>query len=196
MPRTLIAYYSRHGSVAKLAAEIAEGVESETESEAILRCVPDVSANTEQTMAIIPDSGPPYASLNDLKNCDALIIGSPAYFGNMTAALKYFLDQSTPLWLSGTLIGKPAGVFTSSSSMHGGQESVLLNMMLPLLHQGMLITGIPYSESSIHNTRSGGSPYGASHVSSDDNSELSTDEIASARAMGKRIAQLAKTLSS
>ena len=196
MPRTLIAYYSRHGSVAKLAAEIAEGVESETESEAILRCVPDVSANTEQTMAIIPDSGPPYASLNDLKNCDALIIGSPAYFGNMAAALKYFLDQSTPLWLSGTLIGKPAGVFTSSSSMHGGQESVLLNMMLPLLHQGMLITGIPYSESSIHNTRSGGSPYGASHVSSDDNSELSTDEIASARAMGKRIAQLAKTLSS
>ena len=196
MPRTLIAYYSRHGSVAKLAAEIAEGVESETESEAILRCVPDVSANTEQTMAIIPDSGPPYASLNDLKNCDALIIGSPAYFGNMAAALKYFLDQSTPLWLSGTLIGKPAGVFTSSSSMHGGQESVLLNMMLPLLHRGMLITGIPYSESSIHNTRSGGSPYGASHVSSDDNSELSTDEIASARAMGKRIAQLAKTLSS
>lgn len=196
MSRVLIVYYSRHGSVARLATQIANGVESENDCEAILRCVPEISANSEQTQPSVPDSGPPYASIDDLKNCDALIIGSPAYFGNMAAPLKYFLDQSTPLWLSGALIGKPAGVFTSSSSMHGGQESVLLNMMLPLLHQGMLITGIPYAESSIHNTQSGGSPYGASHVSSEENSELTSDESASARALGKRIAQLAHTLSS
>ena len=195
MPQVLIAYYSRHGSIANLASQIALGVESESNCAAKIRCVPEVSSNSEQTETAIPASGPPYVTQDDLKNCDALILGSPAYFGNMSASVKHFLDQSTPLWLSGALIGKPAGVFTSSSSMHGGQESVLISMMLPLLHQGMLIAGIPYSEASVHHTHTGGSPYGASHVAHGDNIELSKDEIASAMALGKRVAHLASKLS-
>ena len=195
MPQVLIAYYSRHGSITNLARQIGLGVESEPDCAAKIRCIPEVSANNEQTDAAIPASGPPYVTQDDLKNCDALILGSPAYFGNMSAPVKHFLDQSTPLWLSGSLIGKPAGVFTSSSSMHGGQESVLISMMLPLLHQGMLIAGIPYSEASVHHTRSGGSPYGASHVALGDNIELSADEAALAMALGKRIAKLASKLS-
>lgn len=186
----LVLYYSRNGHVKKLAEEIAQGVES-AGMEARLRTVPAVSAVCEAIEEDIPDSGDLYCSEDDLTDCSGLLIGSPTRFGNMAAPLKYFIDGSAGLWANGSLINKPAGVFTSTSSLHGGQESTLLSMMIPLLHHGMLITGIPYSEPSLHSTTRGGTPYGASHV---ENDTLSSDEIALCRAQGKRVAQLAAQL--
>lgn len=186
----LVLYYSRNGHVKKLAEEIAQGVES-AGMEARLRTVPAVSAVCEAIEEDIPDSGDLYCSEDDLTHCSGLLIGSPTRFGNMAAPLKYFIDGSAGLWANGSLINKPAGVFTSTSSLHGGQESTLLSMMIPLLHHGMLITGIPYSEPSLHSTTRGGTPYGASHV---ENDTLSSDEIALCRTQGKRVAQLAAQL--
>ncbi len=189
-PYILVLYYSRNGHVKKLAEEIAQGVEAGG-MEARLRTVPAVSTVCQATEEDIPASGDIYCSEEDLAECSGLLMGSPTRFGNMAAPLKYFLDGTAGLWMNGNLIDKPAGVFTSTSSMHGGQESTLLSMMIPLLHQGMLIGGIPYSEQSLHSTTSGGTPYGASHIQSD---ELSTDEKNLCRAQGKRIAQLASQL--
>jgi NAD(P)H dehydrogenase (quinone) len=186
----LIVFYSSHGSVARMAEEISLGVDSNAECEAVLRCLPPVSALSEQVEESVPESGLPYAQALDLESCDGLLIGSPGYFGNMAAPLKYFLDQTSALWLAGAMIGKPAGVFTSTSSMHGGQETVLTSMMLPLLHHGMLVTGIPYSEASLNQTRSGGTPYGASHVAGQQGQPLSADEQSACRALGKRVADL------
>jgi NAD(P)H dehydrogenase (quinone) len=173
-----------------MAHQISLGVDANTSCEAVVRCLPSVSFTTEQSAPSVPSNGAPYVEINDLKSCQGLIIGSPGYFGNMAAPLKYFFDQTSPIWLSGDLIGKPAGVFTSTSSMHGGQESVLLSMMLPLLHHGMLISGIPYSENSLHQTSTGGTPYGASHVATQQGKPLSQDEISACQALGKRIAAL------
>ena len=186
----LVLYYSRNGPVKKLAEEIAQGVES-AGMEARLRTVPAVSTVCEATAEDIPESGDIYCSEQDLANCSGLLLGSPTRFGNMAAPLKYFIDGTAGLWANGSLINKPAGVFTSTSSLHGGQESTLLSMMIPLLHQGMLISGIPYSEPSLHSTNRGGTPYGASHVEADN---LTSDEIALCRAQGKRVAQLAAKL--
>ena len=177
-----------------MADQISCGIDSNPACESVLRCLPPVSAVSEQSLPGIPEQGVRYADLSDFDDCDGLIIGSPGYFGNMAAPLKYFLDQTSRLWLSGKLIGKPAGVFTSTSSMHGGQESVLLSMMLPLLHHGMLISGIPYSEPALNQTTSGATPYGASHVSGAEGQALSNDEISACRALGKRIADLAMLL--
>jgi NAD(P)H dehydrogenase (quinone) len=186
----LVLYYSRNGHVKKLAEEIAQGVES-AGIEARLRTVPAVSTVCEATAEDIPSSGDIYCSEQDLANCSGLLMGSPTRFGNMAAPLKYFIDGTAGLWANGSLINKPAGVFTSTSSLHGGQETTLLSMMVPLLHQGMLLTGIPYSEPSLHSTSSGGTPYGASHVEAEN---LSSDEISLCRAQGKRVAQLAAQL--
>ncbi|EAS45985.1 Flavodoxin/nitric oxide synthase [marine gamma proteobacterium HTCC2207] len=186
----LVLYYSRNGHVKKLAEEIAQGVES-AGMEARLRTVPAVSTVCEATADDIPSSGDIYCTEQELANCSGLLMGSPTRFGNMAAPLKYFIDGTAGLWANGSLINKPAGVFTSTSSLHGGQETTLLSMMIPLLHQGMLLTGIPYSEPSLHSTTSGGTPYGASHVEADN---LSSDEISLCRAQGKRVAQLAAQL--
>ncbi len=177
-----------------MAEEIAQGVDANTDCESVIRCLPEVSASNEQTTPAVPESGLVYAELADLEDCDGLILGSPGYFGNMSAPLKYFLDQTSQHWLSGKLIDKPAGVFTSTSSLHGGQESVLLSMMLPLLHHGMLISGIPYSEAALNQTTTGATPYGPSHVAGQSGAALSPDEIAACRALGKRIARLAGQL--
>ena len=177
-----------------MAGHIGSGVESNPDCEAIIRCLPEVSATTERTTALIPDQGVPYAETSDLEDCDGLIIGSPGYFGNMAAPLKYFFDQTSQYWLSGKLIGKPAGVFTSTSSLHGGQESVLLSMMLPLLHHGMLISGIPYSEPALNQTSTGATPYGASHMAGQQGNPVSKDEISACQTLGKRIASLAVRL--
>ncbi len=193
MSKILILYYTRHGSTAEMAQIIARGVESVNGAEAVLRTVPDVSAVCEKTAERIPAHGAIYATLDDLKSCDGLAMGSPTHFGNMAAPLKYFLDQTTPLWLSGALSGKPAAVFTASSSMHGGQESTLLSMMLPLLHQGMLIVGLPYSEAALRETTTGGTPYGASHWSLEQNG-LSEQEKTLCRALGARLAKTAQRL--
>ena len=191
MHKILIVFYSRHGSVARMAEEIGLGVDSNLDCEAVLRCLPPVSAESEQIEDAVPESGLPYAQLLDLENCAGLLIGSPGYFGNMAAPLKYFLDQTSSLWLAGAMIGKPGGVFTATSSLHGGQETVLTSMMLPLLHHGMLVTGIPYSEAALNQTRSGGTPYGASHVAGRQGQALSDHEQAACRALGKRVADLA-----
>ena len=177
-----------------MAAQIGAGVDANPDCEALVRCLPGVSANTEQTQAPVPVQGAPFAETSDLEDCQGLIIGSPGYFGNMAASLKYFLDQTSPLWLSGALIGKPAAVFTSTSSMHGGQESVLLSMMLPLLHHGMLISGIPYSEAALNQTYTGATPYGASHLAGQQGNPLSKDEISACQTLGNRIATLAMQL--
>jgi len=192
--KILIVYYSQHGGTARMAAQIGTGVDSNPDCEALVRCLPGVSANTEQTQAPIPEQGVPFAETDDLDDCQGLIIGSPGYFGNMAAPLKYFLDQTSRHWLSGALIGKPAAVFTSTSSMHGGQESVLLSMMLPLLHHGMLICGIPYEEAALHRTNTGATPYGASHLAGQQGNPLSKDEILACQALGKRIADLTTRL--
>jgi NAD(P)H dehydrogenase (quinone) len=193
MTTILILYYSRHGSTAEMANLIARGVESVTGAEALLRTVPDVSAVCEKTAERIPEHGAIYATLDDLKRCDGLALGSPTHFGNMAAPLKYFIDQTSPLWLSGALNGKPAAVFTASGSMHGGHESTLLSMMLPLLHQGMLIVGLPYSEAALRDTTSGGTPYGASHLSVE-HAGLSEHEKILCRALGARLAKTAQAL--
>lgn len=190
MAQILVVYYSRYGSVSRMAQQIALGVESVSGCNAVIRCVPDVSPNHEQTEPPVPEDGPPYASMDDLQNCDGLLIGSPSYFGNMAAGLKYFLDQSSQVWLSGALIGKPAGVFAATSSQHGGQESLLISMMIPLMHHGMIISGIPYSEPALQQTRSGGTPYGASHVSGKQGQQLTDDESAICKAIGRQIAEL------
>lgn len=190
----LVLYYSRHGSTAEMARQIARGVERGGLT-ARLRTVPPVSGECEAVAAAIPDDGAPYASLDDLRHCAGLLMGSPTRFGNMAAPLKYFLDGSNSLWLTGELVGKPAGVFTSTASLHGGQETTLLSMMLPLLHHGMLISGIPYSESALLETRGGGTPYGASHHGAPDGKRaLDEHEIKLCRAQGQRMAELVKTL--
>ena len=191
--RILILYYSRKGSTAELARYSARGVES-AGGEAVVRTVPPISAKTEATEPKIPQSGPPFASVTDLEKCDGLLLGSPTRFGNMAAPLKYFLEQTSGLWLKGALVNKPAGVFTSTSSLHGGQESTLISMVLPLIHHGMLWAGIPYSEPAISTTRTGGSPYGASHVANEWNDAISEDERLLAIALGKRITMIAKNL--
>lgn len=191
----LVLYYSRHGAVAEMAHLVARGIEEVTGMEARIRTVPPVSSVCEAVEPPLPNQGPPYASLDDLRNCAGLALGSPTRFGNMAAPLKYFLDNTSSLWLSGELAGKPAGVFTATASLHGGQETTLLSMMLPLLHQGMLIVGLPYSESELMTTKTGGTPYGASHWSGLDNEHaLSNEEKHLAKALGKRVAQTAKAL--
>ncbi|MBQ0759088.1 MAG: NAD(P)H:quinone oxidoreductase [Gammaproteobacteria bacterium] len=189
----LVLYYSRHGATEKLAQHIARGVE-QAGIEARLRTVPAVSADCEATAEDIPENGPLYASEDDLRHCAGLVMGSPTRFGNMAAPLKYFLDGTSGLWMSGALIGKPAAVFTSSASLHGGQESTLLTMMMPLLHHGMLITGIPYSEAALTTTQTGGTPYGASHVAGQSGRAVDNTELELAVALGKRVASLSKKL--
>jgi NAD(P)H dehydrogenase (quinone) len=189
-PYVLVLYYSRHGHVKMLADQIAQGIES-AGMEARLRTVPAVSTVCEATAESIPDSGDIYCSEDDLANCSGLLLGSPTRFGNMAAPLKYFLDGTAGLWMNGALINKPAGAFTSTSSLHGGQESTLLTMMVPLLHHGMVFTGVPYSEPALSATTTGGTPYGASHVEADN---LSDHEIQICQTQGKRIALLASKL--
>ena len=189
MIQILVLYYSRYGNVAEMARHIARGIEQVSTCEAVLRTVPPISTVCETTEDAIPDSGAVYASLDDLKQCHALALGSPVRFGNMAAPLKYFLDTTSELWLSGALAGKPAAVFDSSASLHGGQESTLLSMMLPLFHHGMLMLGLPYTEPDLITTHSGGTPYGASHVASTDNKKPLTDEEKRlCTALGKRLA--------
>ena len=193
----LVLYYSRHGATRKLAELIAQGIESISGCEAVLRTVPAVSAVSEATEPAVPSSGAPYVELTDLENCAGLALGSPTRFGNMAAPLKYFIDGSSGQWLSGALAGKPACVFTSTGSLHGGQESTLLSMMLPLLHHGMLLLGLPYSEPALMTTASGGSPYGATHWSGvAGDKSISDDTRALAIALGKRLATTAKQLHS
>ncbi|NLO79870.1 MAG: NAD(P)H:quinone oxidoreductase [Xanthomonadaceae bacterium] len=195
MTEILILYYSRFGATARMANLIARGVEEVEGAKARIRTVPAVSAVSEAIAPPVPSSGPPYAELEDLEQCDGLILGSPTRFGNMAAPLRYFLDGTSPLWLTGALSGKPAAVFTSTGTMHGGQESTLLTMMLPLLHHGMLLTGIPYTEPALHTTATGGSPYGATHVAGPNNDRpISEDERTLCLALGRRVARLAKQL--
>jgi NAD(P)H dehydrogenase (quinone) len=193
-PYILVLYYSRHGATREMARQIARGVEL-SGLEARLRTVPAVSSECEAVAPEIPEQGALYASLDDLKGCAGLAIGSPTRFGNMAAPLKYFLDGTSSLWLSGDLVGKPAGVFTSTASLHGGQETTLLSMMMPLLHHGMLITGLPYSESALLDTRGGGTPYGPSHhAGADGKRPLDEHELTLCRALGQRLGKVAKDL--
>lgn len=189
----LVLYHSRLGSVQKMARLIARGVESVPECTAQLRTVPEVSADA--AVQDQPESGDPWLDLSELENCDGLILGSPTRFGNMSAPMKHLLDSTSSLWMSGALAGKPAAVFTSTSSMHGGQESTLLSMLNPLLHHGMLISGIPYTEAALSKTSTGGTPYGASHVAGSSNTNpISDDEKSLCIALGKRVASLALKL--
>lgn len=191
----LVLYYSRHGATRALAEEIATGVDSVSGAAARVRTVPAVTQNNLATEPEIPASGPPYAQLADLGECQGLIMGSPTRFGNMSAALKYFLDGTSAEWLNGTLAGKPAATFTASTSMHGGQETTLLSMALPLLHHGMLWVGVPYTETALTATTAGGTPYGPSHVSGDNKTvQLTRHEIDIARALGARVAAVALKL--
>ncbi|MCK2088779.1 NAD(P)H:quinone oxidoreductase [Thauera aromatica] len=195
MQEILVLYYSHRGSVRALAEQIAAGIHEVPGAAARVRTVPKVSAVCEATEDDIPAAGPPYAELRDLEECIGLALGSPTRFGNMAAPLKYFVDGLGGAWANGALEGKPACVFTSSGSMHGGQETTLLSMMLPLLHHGMLLLGIPYSELALDATRSGGTPYGASHVAGrDGQAVLSPEELVLARAQGRRLADTALRL--
>lgn len=195
MSYILVLYYSRYGATAAMAHQIARGIEEVPGLEARLRTVPAVSAVCEAVEDSIPPSGPPFAEIEDLRHCAGLALGSPTRFGNMAAPLKYFLDGTSPLWLSGALTGKPAAVFTSTGTLHGGQESTLLTMMVPLLHHGMLVLGLPYSEPDLIHTTTGGSPYGASHVAGPDNNRpLSDEETRLCRALGRRLARTAAVL--
>ncbi len=195
MHEILILYYSRGGSVARLARQIARGVESVDGLQARLRTVPPVAPVTAVAAPPEPDDGAPYVTLQDLHDCAGLILGSPTRFGNMAAPLKHFLDGTGAEWFSGALAGKPAAVFTSSATQHGGQESTLLSMQIPLLHHGMLLVGLPFTDPRLSTTRSGGTPYGASHVAgADDDPALSEDEIHLARALGRRVAGIARKL--
>jgi NAD(P)H dehydrogenase (quinone) len=196
MPFILVLYYSRHGSTAQLARRIASGIEEVAGMQARVRTVPElVPAAGTRSAPSVPDDGPPYVSAEDLAECRGLILGSPTRFGNMAAPLKHFLDTTAAQWLSGALAGKPAAVFTSTSTPHGGQESTLLSMMLPLLHHGMLLVGLPYSEPGLARTTGGGSPYGAAHLArSQGETRLSDDEKALARALGRRVADIARRL--
>lgn len=191
----LVLYYSPKGSVAEMARQVARGVDGVDGCTACLRTVPAVSPVCEAVAPEIPESGAPYAERSDLERCAGLVLGSPAYFGNMAAPLKYFFDQTVPAWLAGSLAGKPAGVFTSSGSLHGGQETTLLSMMLPLLHHGMLLVGLPYAEPALNATRTGGTPYGPSHFAgAEDHLSLTAEESALCRALGRRVAQTACAL--
>ena len=195
MTEILILYYSRFGATARMANLIARGVEEVEGAKARIRTVPAVSAVSEAIAPPVPSSGPPYAELEDLEQCDGLLLGTPTGFANMAARLRNILDGTSPLWLTGALSGKPAAVFTSTGTMHGGQESTLLTMMLPLLHHGMLLTGIPYTEPALHTTATGGSPYGATHVAGPNNDRpISEDERTLCLALGRRVARLAKQL--
>ncbi|MES9817958.1 MAG: NAD(P)H:quinone oxidoreductase [Candidatus Thiodiazotropha sp.] len=195
MAEVLILFYSRHGATAEMARDIARGVEEIPGVTARLRTVPEVSALCEAAEDTIPESGPPYVSETDMRECDGLILGSPTHFGNMAAPMKYFLDTTSQLWMSGALIDKPASVFTSASSLHGGQESTLLSMMLPLLHHGMLIQGVPYSETALLHTQSGGTPYGASHLAGGDSKlPVSDEEKRICKTQGRRMAETVKRL--
>lgn len=196
MPEILVLYYSQGGAVREMAQLIARGIEGTAGVKARVRTVPKVSTNCEATEPDIPVQGDPYVELSDLDECIGLALGSPTRFGNMAAPMKYFLDGTAGLWLKGTLIGKPAAVFTSTGSMHGGNESTLLTMMLPLMHHGMLIVGLPYSEPELSSTQSGGTPYGASHIGgSADDKTITADERKLCLALGKRLAQTALKLS-
>ncbi len=195
MSYILVLYYSRHGATAELARQIARGVESVPQIEARLRTVQAVSAVCEAVAPAVPPTGAPYVTHDDLRHCAGLALGSPTRFGNMAAALKYFLDGTSPLWLNGALAGKPAGVFTCTSSLHGGQEATLLTMMVPLLHHGMLLLGLPYSEGDLLHTRGGGTPYGPTHCSGPQNNlSLTDEELRLAQALGRRLARTALAL--
>lgn len=195
MPQILIVYYSRNGAVAAMARQIARGVEEVAGMQACLRTVPPVAAVTLTQAPPVPDSGAPYVETRELDDCAGLILGSPTRFGNMAAPMKHFLDGLGAIWASGALVDKPAAVFTSTSTMHGGQESTLLSMLIPLLHQGMLPVGIPFTEPALSTTTSGGTPYGASHVAGDHGDRpLSSDEKVLAQALGRRVARLATRL--
>ena len=195
MVEILVLYYSRSGATAELARQVCRGVESAGAS-ARLRTVPAVTAESEAAAHPVPASGPPYATLDDLRDTQGLVLGSPTRFGNMAAPLKYFLDGTGSLWLTGALCGKPAGVFTSTQTLHGGQETTLISMMLPLLHHGMYLVGLPYTERALNETRSGGTPYGASHVGTAGSAPVLTEaEKSLAQALGRRVAALALRLS-
>ena len=195
MPDILVLYYSRNGATESLAREVCKGVDAVKGMSARLRTVPPLSTVAEAVENEVPDSGPPYAENSDLAECAGLVMGSPAYFGNMAAPLKYFLDRTVGGWLKGELVGKPAGLFASSSSLHGGQESSLLSMAVPLLHHGMLIVGVPYTEEALSSTTTGGTPYGATHVTwSRKPDALSDDEKQIAQTLGKRVASIAQRL--
>ena len=195
MTEILVLFYSRKGMTAELARQVCRGIESVPGAKAKLRTVPQVTTVIEQPQPAVPSEGPPFATHDDLRECDGLVLGSPTRFGNMAAPLKYFLDGTSNLWLTGALVGKPAGVFTSTASLHGGQETTLLSMMLPLLHHGMLITGLPYSESALIDTQGGGTPYGPSHhAGADGKSGLNAHEVELCRALGLRLAKTALLL--
>lgn len=193
-PYILVLYYSKTGAVAQLAQQVARGVGYVDGIEARLRTVPPVSTTCEAVAPPIPDSGALYVTLDDLRHCSGLAMGSPTRFGAMAAPLKYFLDGTSSLWLSGDLVNKPACVFTATSSMHGGQESTLISMYMPLLHHGMLILGIPYTELELNSTKSGGTPYGATHVHSTPDTDLTSEEMSLAQKMGERLARAALQL--
>lgn len=196
-PYVLVLYYSRNGSTANMARALAEGIEQVSGIEARLRTVPAVSTVNEATEPAVPEEGAVYCTEEDLRHCSGLLLGSPTRFGNMAAPMKYFIDSTSGLWLSGALIDKPAGTFTSTSSLHGGQETTLLTMAIPLIHHGMLWAGIPYSNPELTSTAEGGTPYGASHVAGvKGNSELSATELKLCHAQGKRLARLALKLQS
>lgn len=195
MIKILVVYYSLHGNTAAMARQIARGVAQVDGAEAVVRTVPKVSDGRVDDPGAVPDDGPPYATRDDLKDCAGLILGSPTRFGNMAAPMKYFLDGTGSEWFSGALSGKPAGVFTSTASLHGGQESTLLSMMLPLLHHGMLLVGLPYSEAGLNQTTAGGTPYGPSHwAGADSDRPLDDIEAQLCRALGQRVAQAAGRL--
>ena len=197
MSDILVLYYSQYGATEALAREVCTGVDSVAGMASRLRTVPPVTTDSAATGTEIPEAGPPYASTTDLAECAGLVLGSPTHFGNMNAALKHFFDGTVTEWLGGTLSGKPAGVFTSSSSLHGGQEATLISMAIPLLHHGMIFVGLPYGEKELSTTTTGGTPYGASHVSwSRESDALSDDEKKLARALGARVAEIAKRLGS
>jgi NAD(P)H dehydrogenase (quinone) len=194
-PYILVLYYSRGGTTAKMAQTIAQGVEQVAGIEARIRTVPAISTNCEATEPSIPDSGAVYCTEDDLKHCSGLVMGSPTRFGNMAAPLKYFLDGTSNLWMTGKLVNKPAGVFTATSSLHGGQETTLMSMALPLIHHGMVFCGIPYTESALIHTATGGTPYGASHWSGTEGErDISKHELKLCHAQGKRIATLSLAL--
>lgn len=195
MTEILVLYYSRSGATAELARQVCRGIETVAGAGARLRTVPPVAAQSDGPVTPVPASGPPYATLEDLRDTQGLILGSPTRFGNMAAPLKHFLDGTASLWLSGTLAGKPAAVFTATQTLHGGQESTLVSMMLPLFHHGMILVGLPYTERALNETRSGGTPYGASHVSGANATPTLTEaEKVLAQALGRRVAALAVQL--
>ncbi len=194
MPTVLVLYYSRNGSTAKIAHQVCRGVEAVPGARALLRTVPAVTTVIEAPASPVPASGPPYATLEELRRCDALVLGSPTRFGNMAAPMKYFLDGTASLWATGDLVGKPAGVFTSTGTQHGGHEATLLTMLLPLLHHGMLIVGLPFTEPALGRTQRGGTPYGAGAVAGTNGGPPTEEERVLAQLLGRRVAETALRL--